>query len=228
MPRGLLLLLTFKQTASQHKMTELQPELERLQAKYPNSNTNDTEKNLLAQEQMALYKKHNINPLGSLIVMIFQFPIFIAVWGAMSGSAILRTGDLFGLQLSAATGQSIINWTGTPSIVALVIFIIMALAQATSMLLPQYLQKKSAKKIAKTKKNPAAEQQQHSSMKMMNWVMLIMIIIMGFSLPVAMAIYWIISAIISLTQSLIMRSLNNKKNEKNKDKNGYVKYKTVK
>ena len=221
--RGLLLLLTFKQTASQQRMTELQPELDKLQQKYPNSNTNEYERNALSQEQMALYKKHNINPLGSLVVMIFQFPIFIAVWGAMSGSAVLRTGDLFGLQLSAATGQSIINWTGVPSLVALIIFIIMALAQATSMLLPQYLQKKRAKKVAKTKKNPAADQTA-SSMKMMNYVMLVMIVVMGFSLPVAMAIYWIISAIISLTQSLIMSSINNKK----KEKDNYTKYKTVK
>ena len=112
------MLLTFNQTASQQRMTELQPELDKLQQKYPNSNTNEYERNALSQEQMALYKKHNINPLGSLVVMIFQFPIFIAVWGAMSGSAVLRTGDLFGLQLSSATGQSIIKWTGVPSLVA--------------------------------------------------------------------------------------------------------------
>ena len=74
-------------------------------------------------------------------MMVVQFPVFISVWGAMSGSAILREGDLFGLQLSAATGQSILDWNGVPSIVALVIFILMAAAQATSMLLPYFMQK---------------------------------------------------------------------------------------
>lgn len=224
--RGLLLLLTFKQTASQQKMTQLQPELAAIQNKYPNANTNQYEKQQLATEQMALYKKHKINPFGMFIVLIFQFPIFIAVWGAMSGSAILRTGHLWGLQLSAGTGSSIINWSGLPSVVALIIFIIMALMQALSMLLPQFLQKRRTAKVAKTMKNPANDKNA-STMKIMNYVMLIMIIIMGFNLPVAMAIYWIISAIISLAQSLIMSAVSNR-NIKNGKKGDFVKYKTKK
>ena len=223
--RGIILLCTWKQTASQQKMQEIQPEIEKLQQKYPNSNTNETERNLLAQEQMKLYQKHDINPLGSLITLIIQFPVFIAVWGAMSGSAILREGDIFGLQLSAATGQSILEWNMPSSIVAIVIFVLMAAAQATSMLLPQHLAKQKAKKVEKTKKSPAAEESQ-SQTQMMSWVMLVMIIVMGFSLPVAMAIYWIISALISLTQSLIMSSINNK--DKKNGKDGFANYKTVK
>lgn len=213
--RGVLILCTFKQTMGQQKMTQLQPELARIQAKYPNANTNQYEKQQMAQEQMNLYKKNKINPFGMFIVMIFQFPIFIAVWGAMSGSAILREGELFGLSLAAPTGSSITNWTGTASVVALVIFIIMSLAQAVSMLLPQYLQKRRTKKVEKLKKNPAQDQMA-SQMKVMNIVMLVMIIFMGFSLPVAMAIYWIISALVSLTQSLIMSAITNRNLKKNR------------
>ena len=90
-----------------------------------------------------------------LIVLLFQFPIFIAVWGAMSGSAILRVGNLWGLQLSAITGEAIIHWNGTASWVALIIFIIMALSQAVSMLLPQFLQKRRTAKVSKMGVNPA-------------------------------------------------------------------------
>lgn len=219
--RAFLLLITFKQTASQQRMTELQPEMAKIQAKYPNANTNQYEKQLLAQEQMALYKKYKINPLGMIFVLVLQFIIFIPVWGAMSGSAILRAGEIGGLQLSANTGQSIINWTGWPSGVALIIFIIMALAQAVSMLLPQYLQKRRNANVSRTTKNPAADSQA-KTMKIMNVVMLVMIIFMGFNLPVAMAIYWIISALISLGQSLIMSHISNK-HLKNKS---FAKYKT--
>ena len=63
-----------------------------------------------------------------------------------------------------------------------------------------------------------------NQMKIMNIVMLVMIIFMGFSLPVAMAIYWTISALISLTQSLVMSAINNKKT----DKKDFAKYKTKK
>ena len=172
------------------------------------------EKQLLAQEQMNLYKKHNVNPFGMFIVLIFQFPVFIAVWGAMSGSAILREGNLFGLSLSDVTGASILNWNGSSSVVALIIFILMAAAQAVSMLLPQYLQKKRTEKVAKLGKNPAKNKNMNQ-MKVMNVVMLVMIIFTGTQLPIAMSIYWIITALISLVQSLIISNISNK-NIKNK------------
>lgn len=208
--RGVLLLLTFRQTASQQKMTQLQPELAKIQEKYPNADTNQYDKQMMAQEQMALYKKYKINPFGMLIVLLFQFPIFIAVWGAMSGSAILRVGNLWGLNLSAITGEAILHWSGTASWVALTIFIIMALSQAVSMLLPQFLQKRRTAKVSKMGVNPA-KNKTNNQMMIMNIVMLVMIIFTGTQLPVAMAIYWIITALISLLQSLVISHITNRK-----------------
>ena len=95
-----MLLATFKQTTSSNKMQELQPEIAKIQAKYPNSNTNQYEKQRLAMETQALYKKHKINPLTSILIMIVQFPVFICVWGAMQGSAVLSSGEVLGLNLS--------------------------------------------------------------------------------------------------------------------------------
>lgn len=219
--RGVLMLCTFKQTMSQQKMTDLQPELAALSQKYPNANTNTYQKNAMAQEQMALYKKHGVNPFGMFIVLIFQFPIFIAVWGAMSGSAILREGHILGLQLSDNSWNAVIHWSGVPSIMAIIIFVLMAAMQAISMLLPQYLQKKRTEKVTKLNKNPNS-QNTANQMKVMNYVMLAMIIFMGATLPIAMAIYWFVSALISLAQSLIMSSISNKRT----NRNGFVKYKT--
>lgn len=221
--RGILILLTFKQTLSQQRMTALNPELRKLQEKYPNSQTNQYEKQRLAQEQMALYKKNKINPLGTIIVMLFQFPIFIAVWGAMQGSAILRTGDLLGLSLAATTSQAMFNFKSLTCIVAWVIFILMAAGQFVSMKVPQWMQKKSQEDVEKLTRNPSQEQSQ-KTMGMVNNMMLIFIIVMGLSLPVAMAIYWFASSLISLAQTVIMQ-LVIQKHQKNKK---HTKYKTKK
>lgn len=59
--RGLLILLTLKQTIGAQKMQTLQPEMAKIQQKYPNSDKNQYEKQALAQAQMALYKKHGID-----------------------------------------------------------------------------------------------------------------------------------------------------------------------
>jgi len=218
--RGILIACTFKQTLSQQKMTTLQPELAKIQAKYPNANTNAYEKQKMGQEQMALYKKNKVNPFGMIIIMIFQFPIFIAVWGAMQGSAILMDGDIFGLSMAVNTGTALINFNG-PWYVAWIIFILMAAAQFLSMKVPQWMQKKNQKNVQKLGKNPAQEQQA-KTMSMVNNVMVIMIIVMGLSLPVAMTIYWFVTALIALGQSLLMQKIASKQNEKGK----YAKYKT--
>ena len=69
-----MILVTLKSTISQQKMQALQPELSKIQQKFPNSNTNQYEKQALANAQMALYKKNGVNPLSSILVMFVQFP----------------------------------------------------------------------------------------------------------------------------------------------------------
>lgn len=212
--RGLMMLVTFRSTMAQTKMTALQPELAKLQEKYPNSNTNQYEKQRLAQAQMELYKKNKINPLSQLLVMIVQFPVFIAVWGALQGAAILSTDNIFGLELSATLGSEMINFSNVGScITAIVLFLLMAGTQLVSMKLPQWMQKKENKKISHMGKNPAMDKNQ-SQMKMMNNIMLIMIIVMGISLPSAMGVYWLVSALFSIAQTLIVKKINTRKKKK--------------
>lgn len=210
--RGLMMLVTFKSTAAQSKMTALQPELAKLQAKYPNSNTNQYEKQRLAQEQMQLYKKHGINPLSQLLVLIIQFPIFISVWSALQGAAILTSDSVLGLELSAGLGKEMINFSSTSCITAIALFILMSAAQIVSMKLPQWMQKRANKSVSKMGKNPAMDKTQ-SQTKMISNIMLIMIIIMGISLPSAMGVYWLISALISLAQTLITQRIMRKKKQ---------------
>lgn len=211
--RLFLFLTTLKSTLSQQKMNELQPELAKIQQKYPNANTNDAQKQRLAEEQMRLYKKHGVNPLSSLLVLIIQFPLFIGVWGAMTGSAVLSTGAFLGLDLSASIweclkiGPTATNpgwWT------ALVLILLMSAGQFFQMKVPQWLQKARTKKVSRLSRNPA-EKQQNKTANIVSWVMLVMIIFMGFTLPAAMGVYWFIGALVSLAQSLIMNAVTNKK-----------------
>ncbi|HPY38271.1 MAG TPA: membrane protein insertase YidC [Bacilli bacterium] len=208
--RTLILLTTIKSTMGQQKMQALQPELAKIQAKYPNSNTNQAEKQRLAQEQMALYKKNKINPLGQILVLIVQFPVFIAVWGAMTGAAVLSSDAVLGLNLSAGLGTSILNIAGWPNAAgwwtAVVLFVLMGISQFISMKLPQWMQKARTKNVKKLSKNPAQDKQS-KQMKWFSNIMLVMIVVMGFSLPAAMGVYWFIGAIISVIQTLIMQTI---------------------
>ena len=148
--------LTLKSTMDQQKTQAIQPQLAKLQAKYPNSNTSQAEKTRLAQEQMTLYKRNHISPFSMILVAIVQFPVFIAVWGALSGNAILTSGELLNMPLSTPLSSILFNFSGqwylnsTGFWTALVLFILMAVGQWVAMMLPQWINKRRIKKAARS------------------------------------------------------------------------------
>ena len=218
--RTIMLLATFKQSTASNKMQEIQPEVAKIQAKYPNANSNQYEKQRLAQETQALYKKHKINPFTSIIVMFVQFPVFICVWGAMQGSAVLTSGTVLGLDLSKSISAVLTtwsNWAHPESGVwtALGLFLLMSGAQTVAMLLPQWMAKAEKKKIAKLGRNPAQKENDNKT-KWFTYIMLAMIIFMGFSLVSALGVYWLVGALFSIAQTLIMHAImKHKKHKKN-------------
>jgi len=217
--RALMLFVTFKQQKSTTVMTQLQPEVAKIQSKYPNANTNKMEKQRLSEETARLYKKHKINPLTSILVMLIQFPVFICVWGAMQSAAILSSGEFLGLRLSDSISATMFNaasWTpagGMGGLTATILFVLMAIAQAIAMLLPRWLQKKKGKNIAKLGRNPS-QANTDNKMKWFTYIMLAMIIFMGFSLASGMGVYWLFGAMFSIVQSLVTQAITDRKAKK--------------
>ncbi|MDU5413136.1 MAG: membrane protein insertase YidC, partial [Clostridium perfringens] len=72
--RLILLPLNIKQTRSQQKMQEIQPEIAKLQKKYKNN----PEK--AQQEMMKLYKENNVNPMSGCLPLLIQMPILFALY----------------------------------------------------------------------------------------------------------------------------------------------------
>lgn len=217
--RLLLMAATFKSTLDQQKMQNLQPKLAKLQEKYPNSNTNQADKARLSQEQMALYRRNKINPLSQFLVLIIQFPVFICVWSGLQGSAALSSGQMLNLRLSDTIRETLFNVSGTWYAnttgwwTALVLFILMAGVQIMAMMLPRIIAKMKTKNISKMGKNPAANDANKQG-KIMMIVMLIFTIFMGFMLPAAMGIYWLIGGLMSMVQTLISQLVLSRKSKK--------------
>ena len=214
--RLLLIAVTFKSTMGQQKMQALGPELAKIQAKYPNANTNQAEKARLSQEQMALYKRNKINPMGQILVMIIQFPVFICVWAGLQGSAALSTGSILNMRLSDTIKDILFNvqgawytnvdgwWT------ALALFLLMAATQIMAMLLPKIIQKVQSRNVPQLTKNPAKDRQG----KQMKWVTIALMgftIVMGFLLPSAMGVYWLIGGVISMVQTGVTQLIISRK-----------------
>jgi YidC/Oxa1 family membrane protein insertase len=80
--------VTAKGYASMAGMRKVAPEMKELQERYKN----DRQK--LGTETMALYKKHNANPVGGCLPMLAQMPFFIGFFFALREMVELRHASL--------------------------------------------------------------------------------------------------------------------------------------
>jgi YidC/Oxa1 family membrane protein insertase len=76
--------LTQKSYASMKDMQKLQPQMQKLRAKY------GKDKQKLNQEMMALYKDNRVNPFGGCLPMLVQIPVFFALYKVLLDAIELR------------------------------------------------------------------------------------------------------------------------------------------
>lgn len=208
--RLFVVIVTWKPTMAQQRMTMLQPEMAKITAKY--GNTQDPAlKQKQAMETMALYKKYKINPLSTLLVPFLTLPIFIGVYGAVRAVLVLKEDAVLGLNLGQTLSSGILSFNG----LAIAIFLIMIILQFLTMKLPELLNKDQyAKMDAKTRK--ASKQNQTFT-----YVMLIMVVVIGWSLPASVSVYWVASSAFSCIQTLLSKKLMNKEKRKEKEERVY-------
>jgi YidC/Oxa1 family membrane protein insertase len=86
----LLFPLRLKQMLSMKKMQVVQPKVKAIQEKYRRYKKTDPKKAEMNQEIMALYKEHNVNPLGGCLPLLLQFPLLLAFYSLLANSIELR------------------------------------------------------------------------------------------------------------------------------------------
>jgi len=93
-----LLLFPFrlKQIISMKKMQAVQPKVKAIQEKYRRYKKTDPKRAEMNQEVMALYKEHNVNPLGGCLPLILQFPLLFAFYSLLANSIELRHAPFYG------------------------------------------------------------------------------------------------------------------------------------
>ena len=79
--RAIVLPFTLKSMHGMREMQALQPYLKEIQEKYKD------DRQRMQREQMALFQEHGVNPLSACLPLLFQFPVFIALY------ALLRSGE---------------------------------------------------------------------------------------------------------------------------------------
>lgn len=196
--RLVILPLTIKSTVATQKMQMIQPELNKIQAKYAGK-TDEQSKMAMSQEMMNLYQKYGINPLGTIGGTFLNFPIMIAIWQAVQRADTVIAGSFLGLSMEASPLKEITSDLLGSGWKYIILIVLLAITQWISMKVPTYLARKKMKE--RDRKNAKANDQ---TAMMMN-VTFVMIVFMGISMPTAMTFYWIVSAVAQIVQTLYIQ-----------------------
>ncbi len=92
----LLFPIRLKQMMSMKKMQVVQPKVKEIQERYKKYKKTDPKRSQMNQEVMALYKEHNVNPLGGCLPLLVQMPLLFAFYQLLASSIELRQAPFIG------------------------------------------------------------------------------------------------------------------------------------
>jgi len=177
--------LTIKQQRSVKAMQEIQPKMKELQKKH------GKDQQQLAKEMQKLYKEHGVSPLGCMLPMVSQIPIWIGLYQSIIQCLAFAPENLVGL------AKQLYPWAIIQEQVPLNNHflgldlvhpnIILAVLVAVSMWMMQRMT------VTQT-----ADPQQQSMTRMMIWFMPVMFGFMAMSFPSGLSLYWVLNSLISM------------------------------
>lgn len=215
------------------KMAELQPELQKIQEKYAGRTDADSQR-MMQMEQAQLYKKNKIG-IGGCLAPFLQFPIFMAVYNAISRLPYTKAiegsrytlnwanelnGTLFGVNLFEDR-----NGGGTHQLIGVIVLVLLVVGtQILSQFLSQLRQKQAQEKrqedipAYRRQSYNQTQNQTQSTMKFMLWFMIFMMGSFVWTSKAGLGVYWFIGNIYSVVQMFVNNYLNDKKAANKKDK----------
>ena len=193
--------LTYKSYASSAKMQALKPEMDKINAKYPNTN-NQQDQLKKQQAQMELYKRAGVSPMGGCLPTLLTFPILWAMFRFFPASIELRQQpflwchDLSAYDAIVEYGTKVPIFGDHLSLFALLMAVTMWLYSKMTM-----------------KSQPNADDPTTKSMSFMTlWFMPIMMFFICNNLSAALSYYYLLSQLIAMIQTwLIRRSIDPQK-----------------
>ncbi|MDP2669147.1 MAG: YidC/Oxa1 family membrane protein insertase [bacterium] len=195
--------LTHKMIRTQRKMKEIEPELKKIQSEKKN-------KEEQGRAVMDLYKKHSINPFSGFVNILIQFPLLFAMYKVFWTGIPFKIGDIYGFL--AIPAHINVMFLGLINLSVPNIFLA-GLAAAS-----QFLQVKLAMPPATTNAggsgSAAGAKPDIGTMmqKQMLYMFPVLIFLIGFNLPAAVALYWTTMNVFAIVHEATVR--NNAKNER--------------
>lgn len=208
--RTVLLIPSQKALRSQRKLQQVQPQLDAIKKKY----AGDQQK--IAQETMAIWKTQKVNPFGSCMPLLIQFPVLIALFYAVQSGLRPDSAYLLYEPIKAFPFHQVnSNFLGILELTEINFYVLPLIVGGF-----QFIQMKLSMsfKSKKGKKNEPKNEIQKAT-NMMIYFMPVMIAVFTASLPAGVGLYWVTSTIYGIIQQLFINREKPGKTEKPEDKN---------
>ncbi|MBI4234768.1 YidC/Oxa1 family membrane protein insertase [Candidatus Peregrinibacteria bacterium] len=193
--RTILLIPSQKSMKSQARMQSLQPKLEKIKEKYKG----DQQK--IAAETMAAWKEAKVNPMGSCMPLLMQFPFLIAIFYVVQDGLNPDTTNLLYTNYANFTLKNIGTYFLGLDLLRPNLYVLPLIVGAL-----QFIQMKLAMhKANKHKKDDGAKKNEMAiASNMMIYIMPVMIAVFTASLPAGVGIYWGASTIYGIVQQIFV------------------------
>jgi YidC/Oxa1 family membrane protein insertase len=184
--RLLTMPLTLRQIRSSRALSALQPRMQELQKKYKDPKRRQ-------EETMKLYREAGVNPLGCLLPMLVQFPIWIALYNALRITVGGTPESLAGLS------QRLYPWSYIWQAVPLENdFLWMDLGQPDTSLILAFIVFASTYVQQRLATPPTTDPRTQSTNQMMLWMMPLMFAFFTLQVPSGLGVYWGMSNIVGV------------------------------
>lgn len=210
MLRGIGLLLSVGSSKNQQKMQEIQPILAEVDAKYAAyDKKNKQMKSKKQQEKMAVYKKYEINPFASLGTVFVTLPIFLSLFIIISAIPIYKIASVGAFSFSVSSFYGMFNISSL-FVIYLLVGITVGFSQGISSKLPGWLanKRRGIKQVDEATKKALKKQRRTQN------ILVGVFVFIGLTVSVLLAIYWIFSALFTITNELTRHWLKERKAKK--------------
>jgi YidC/Oxa1 family membrane protein insertase len=196
--RGAMFPLSRKGAQTSIRMQALAPELKKLAEKYKE------DKQQLAAEQMALYRKHGVNPFSTCWLLLLQMPIFMGLYYCLQESVHFRLTSLSEWWVPNLSAPDMLVWwseyipfISTPDWYGWFWYLgpylnVLPIIAVSLMMVQQ-----------KLTMPPPTDEQQETQQKMMKWMVVVMGV-MFYKVAAGLCIYFIASNLWSFAERRLL------------------------
>ncbi|MBM6591659.1 membrane protein insertase YidC [Brevibacterium sp. RIT 803] len=195
--RAILIPLFVYQIKSQRKMQLLQPQIQRLQAKYKGKK-DQYSRQAMAEEQMSLFRDNKTSPWASCLPLLVQMPIFFSLFRVIHNMPDVASGKINAIggftqelaiqaEKSSVFGISLSAVFTDPGIAVKFLTGILIVIMAATMFITQ------KQMMAKNMSESAMANPMMQSQKMLLYVMPLVFGIGGIYFPLGVLFYWLVS-----------------------------------